>query len=359
MIVLECCGNNIHPAGRGAVWYKTEITVPVVNQFEMAAFIIEEMEKEGRSIKAESRHPLFPERPVQTCHGIMGPFGEHPSTICGEISFALRCKGSFNETAEALLKDCIDFAVEEYCGRYGDKTKAVDPQTGKAKVEQHYCIESEEHGCSVTVYGSSGHMGSVMENDNAITKMSYMVRSLLRSRSMIERLAGTFTLELRGHDDMERLILEGGQGFVPTHSIKEVQDRIKKAAERGAASYLLFCGKDPRLPEARIHSSFEKLHNNAFERPPDSKQVRTALTAGRDAGIIDPAHQISGWAVSCDARIFADEYPAMPIITGGAGRLEHAHSAAEHIDLGELLNGTVFLADYIIKEIAEEKRKSE
>ena len=53
----------------------------------MFAFVNEEMEKEGAAIRAESRHELFPQRPVQTCHGIIGPFGEHPSRICGEVSF--------------------------------------------------------------------------------------------------------------------------------------------------------------------------------------------------------------------------------------------------------------------------------
>ncbi len=359
MIVLECCGNKIHPAGRGAVWYKTEITVPSVNQFEMAAFIIEEMEKEGRSIKAESRHPLFPERPVQTCHGIMGPVGEHPSTICGEISFDIRFNREQNGETAVLLQDCIDFAVEEYCGRYGDKTKVTDPKTGKAKVDRHYRTEADDSGLRVTVYGSSGHMGSIMENDNAITKMTYMLRALIRSRARIERETGAITLTLRGHEDPRHLVLEGGQGFVPTHSIEEVQERIRTSAEKGAAAYLLHTGADPREAQGQVRTTFCKLHNNAFERSPDSKQVRTALAAGRDAGIIGADHQISGWAVSCDARLFADEYPDMPIITSGAGKLEHAHSAGEHIDLQELFKGTVFLADYIVKEIAARKRKAE
>ena len=44
---------------------------------------------EGEAIRQESDHPLFPHRPVQTCTGILGPFGVHPSAICGEVGFEL------------------------------------------------------------------------------------------------------------------------------------------------------------------------------------------------------------------------------------------------------------------------------
>ena len=50
---------------------------------------------EGEAIRQESDHPLFPHRPVQTCTGILGPFGVHPSAICGEVGFelSLSCRG--------------------------------------------------------------------------------------------------------------------------------------------------------------------------------------------------------------------------------------------------------------------------
>ena len=91
VLVSECTGLRVHPANRGAVWYRAELRPPPeIPAIEMSAFVIEEMEKEGAAIRAESRHALFPQRPVQTCHGIIGAFGEHPSRICGRVSFHIR-----------------------------------------------------------------------------------------------------------------------------------------------------------------------------------------------------------------------------------------------------------------------------
>src|SRR5690606_25946698 len=148
------------------VWYKLEGRLPGANLFECAAFIIEQLEHEGRSIKSESRHPLFPHRPVQTCHGIIGDCGEHPSRINGKVSFDLQfAPGATPAKARQLVEDVINFAVEEYCGRYGDKTRVNDAKTGKPKVDHHYDLAESANGFTVTVHGSSGHMGSILEND--------------------------------------------------------------------------------------------------------------------------------------------------------------------------------------------------
>jgi hypothetical protein len=54
--VCECTGLKLHPANRGAVWYRAELRPPAgVSAFEMFPFVNEEMEKEGAAIRAESR----------------------------------------------------------------------------------------------------------------------------------------------------------------------------------------------------------------------------------------------------------------------------------------------------------------
>src|ERR1700722_14844877 len=54
ILVGECAGLKIYPANRGAVWYQAELKPPRgVSAFEMSAFVIEEMEKEGAAIRAE------------------------------------------------------------------------------------------------------------------------------------------------------------------------------------------------------------------------------------------------------------------------------------------------------------------
>ena len=92
VIVFEITGNKAHPANRGALWYKVELdgtTDDRVNVSEMQAYVVLAIETEGRKIKSESIHPLFPTRPVQTCQGILGNYGVHPSAVNDEVGFNL------------------------------------------------------------------------------------------------------------------------------------------------------------------------------------------------------------------------------------------------------------------------------
>ena len=128
ILVGECTGLKFYPANRGAVWYRAQLKPPAgVSVLEMFAFVNEELEKEGAAIRAESRHDLFPQRPVQTCHGIIGPFGEHPSRICGKVSFQVQFDRSPGKATELLVRDCLESGLADYIGRYGDKTKVTDP----------------------------------------------------------------------------------------------------------------------------------------------------------------------------------------------------------------------------------------
>jgi acetylornithine deacetylase/succinyl-diaminopimelate desuccinylase-like protein len=347
MLVVECTGNRIHPANRGAVWYQAQLTLAGASCFEMFAFVNEEMEREGRAIKAESRHPLFPQRPVQTCHGVIGHVGEHPSRICGEVSFSLGFERPPTAEAEALVRDCLEFALAEYVGRYGDKTRAHDPSSGKPKVARHFDLRREHCALIVDVHGSAGHMGSIDENDGAITKMAAMVRALVASkRKLVERAAGPVTLELAGRRENGTLRLEGGQGFVPTHSMDEVMVRMRAAAERGAEAYLRKIGRSESGAEvARV--TYDKLHNAAFDGDPDSPAMRRAAAAARRCGLWDD-QPITGWTVSCDARLFATEHPGMPVLTFGPGHVGHAHSDQEQLSIDELVPAVQFLAAYLI-----------
>ena len=97
ILVLECTGNRLHPANRGAVFIKCEGRLADADDLGQAspslleafALAILALLDEGDAIRQESDHPLFPHRPVQTCTGILGPFGVHPSAICGEVAFEL------------------------------------------------------------------------------------------------------------------------------------------------------------------------------------------------------------------------------------------------------------------------------
>jgi acetylornithine deacetylase/succinyl-diaminopimelate desuccinylase-like protein len=56
-----------------------------------------------------------------------------------------------------------------------------------------------------------------------------------------------------------------------------------------------------------------------------------------------------GWTVSCDSRLFATEYPGMPVLTFGAGKLAHAHADNEQLDIEELRSAVEFLAIFLLR----------
>ena len=347
ILVGECAGLNIYPANRGAVWYKAELKPPHgISAFEISAFIIEEMEKEGAAIRAESRHKLFPQRPVQTCHGIIGPFGEHPSRICGETRFTVQFDVKPDAAAESLLHDCLESGLAQYIGLYGDKTK-VKAATGKPMVSRHYDVKRRGKGFEVAVHGATGHMGAIRERDGAITKMAQLVRSLVLSEAKLSALAGPMRLELSGASD-DSLILEGGQGFVPTHGIEEVMTRMRQAAQNGAEQYLRRCGRF-ESGEQTVTVVYEKLHNAAFDGDPGSPSMRNAIAAARVCGIWQEK-PVTGWTVSCDARLFATEYPGMPVLTFGPGELAFAHSDQEQISLRDVAKAAEFLALFLLRQ---------
>ena len=355
VLVFETAENGIYPANRGAVWYQTELKIEgtenadkTLNLLEMSCFVIEELETEGRALRAESRHPLFPERPVQTCHGIIGPYGEHPSRICGEVQFKILWDKDPDDSVSCLITDIFDSTIAAYCSLYGDKTRDIDPESGKPKVETHYDLKSSARELIVSVHGSTGHMASISENDGAITTMACMVRGLIASRAKIENSGQSFELSFVGHKDPARLEMEGGQGFVPTHNIKEITQRIEGAILRGVRGYLNIAGSGENA-SSLVRTSFNKLQNNAFEGDPDSQSVSRAIESARACGMWQE-QKVRGLSVSCDARLFADEYPHMPVLTSGPGHLEFAHSDQEHIDLEDLRKSVAFLSLFVLRQ---------
>jgi len=351
VLVAECTGLKIYPANRGAVWYRAELTAPAgVSPVEMAAFVIEEMEKEGSAIRAESRHPLFPQRPVQTCHGIIGQFGEHPSRICGHVGLCIEFERKVDNASETLLDDTLAAGLTGYIGLYGDKTKVTDASTGKPVVARHYQLRRTGAVFKLDVYGATGHMGAIRERDGAVTKAAHLIRSLVFSKERLEAGGGEMRVDLdHGASNTtpnSPLILEGGQGFVPTHSIEQIMTRLRRAAERGADHYLGRLGrKEPG--EAVVKVTYEKLHNVAFDGDPESAAMRHALQTAKFCGLASN-EPVLGWPVSCDARLFATEYPDMPVLTFGPGQLVHAHSDNEQIDIDEIRSAAEFLAVFLL-----------
>jgi hypothetical protein len=194
----------------------------------------------------------------------------------------------------------ITTAVAKYCDRYGDKTRENDPRTNRPKVDHHFEIRVLDHAIAVNVLGKAGHMGAILECDNAITKAAYVVQGLVGENRHSALLSGAAQFDLcldpRLATGREReLVLEGGQGFVPTHDIKEIQWRLTGAVQTGVRQYCEAIGIPYSTEMAKV--TFEKLHNDAFEQPVDSPAMRAAIYACKRAGLWKD-EPIVGWTVS-------------------------------------------------------------
>ena len=120
---------------------------------------------------------------------------------------------------------------------------------------------------------------------------------------------------------------------------------MKRAVSDAAEAYCRERGV-PFAPHLAT-MSFDKLHNDAFARDPADPAVRAFVECVRAAGIGVP-EPLRGWDVSCDARIFAREYPESAIITFGAGALEHAHSAQEQVSVDDLVSAAKAVARFAL-----------
>jgi acetylornithine deacetylase/succinyl-diaminopimelate desuccinylase-like protein len=344
-IIHEITGNLPHPANRGCVWYQCALRsagVAGVKTVEMWPFVIWQLEIEGAKIKAEGKHPLFKPEHIQTNHGILGVYGKHPSAVNDHVALTMSIAGVANPDRLAMrVSEIVEAAIRKYVQRYGDKTKEPDPETGKPKVERHYKLQVTTPGSSpvlrLDVYGKAGHMGAVASCDGAITKAAFIMLALLQAgRTFAQIKAQGRFADAQG--DLDPLVLEGGQGFVPTHDMEQVMQRMRQAAAQGVQDYCQFFGLayKPEMSEMR----FDKLHNNAFACPVDSPAMQSFRWAYQATN--KPWPEAAGWQVSCDARIFARQ--GHNVVTFGPGNLKEAHSDSEYLDLRQMQEGLTLSA---------------
>ena len=353
LVILECTSNRIHPANRGAVHIKCQVGLDgprlpeshnPISPLESMVYGILELDEEGDSIKKESRHRLFPHRPVQTCTGMIGPFGDHPSTLCGELEFRLSglAEGTDLQTIAKILRK----GLSAYVAKHGDKTRSRDTATGRRKVHHHLSLRAAgANDLLIKVHGASGHMGSLLINDSALTKWAYIAKELIESRLKSEL---SFSMHLGDVQPGNPVIFEGAQGFLPTHGIEEIMKRTAAALSRGVKRYL-------RLLDAEESSifcdvSFKKLHNDAFASRIRPRTLRRVKRTAIETGLMQKGQQLLGWDVSCDSRLFAKAKPSLSVLTTGVGNLEQAHSDKEMLYIPDLFRFIEFLTVFVIRE---------
>ena len=128
----------------------------------------------------------------------------------------------------------------------------------------------------------------------------------------------------------DNCIVEGGMGFLPNRDIDDIKRELRDWIHDRGGEWL------------RDHFTirYDKLHNAAYEVPPDHPFVTCMQGAAPLAGV---SEVLKGWTVSCDARLYP-RVADMPVITLGPGKLVHAHSTNEQVDLGDILTSAKMYA---------------
>jgi len=318
-VVCEPTELGICTAAPGEVWYRADLPVPPDRAAEAAADLVIALEEAGNAIREESDHPLFPDRPVLTNHGIIGPFGSGPARVNDRIELEVR-----SDLDLATVEQVARRAVDQYVADYGEQP----PEPGTADPHRHLSVEPLADGCCrITLHGGPDEVNRPDRCDSAAVKAAYVILDLADLREPNKAV----DIRLAGHS-APTLVVEGSQTFLPTHGVEEVCDRIGRAARSA-------------LPRAEV--TFERRHNDAFDRPRDSALAVYAEQAAERAGV--PAAPPAGSSRSSDARIFADFFPDRDVIVFGPGRPDLAHGPDEQIDLRRLAAGARTLAFLVLE----------
>lgn len=336
IVVAEPSSLLPYPANRGAVWFAASLSVTDearrADLYGLYAVVADALMAEGRRIREESSHPMFnAPKDAQTCFGILGPFGAHPSSACDDVELRWPLDGepkeSVLEQARSVIANALTAAIDG--ARLVHATK--DPEVTLSGSEE----QPEIH---VRITARGGHMGSHERDSDALAKAAELILAMKREGFGCPTWPGAQTA----------FTLEGGQGFLPDRPLENLQQRMSRAFDEGVDKACREFGIERALIEASI--TFDKLHNAAFcsaTDAPGGESLGRAIAALEESGM----PELRGWKASCDARIFARQCP--DVTTFGPGALEVAHSADEAIELQDILD----MAAYFVHAVLQKDRR--
>jgi len=344
-IICECTSNTPFPANRGAMWFQMDLDTSAggFNTAQIVPFILFELAKEGQQLRAETNQPLFPREYVQVNLGSLNSFGKHPATVNDYVAyeFTVSNPGMSHEKLTSQLNGIIDSAIAYYTQSYADRTRELHPETKQPKLRKHYLLtdvsgEGGKFRYELEIFGIGGHMGAMLQCDNALIKTGYIMQALVRTLLAQPGVDVEFHLA-EPQTDTTRLTLMGGVGFTPSHRMADLQSRLREAAHRGIKRY----NENARttIPVQSAKMTFDKLHNEAYASPTDGPGMRAFHSAFESLDI--PWPKPKAWRASCDARIFGNN--GYNTVTFGPGDLADAHGDHEKIQIPELQKGLQIL----------------
>lgn len=200
--------------------------------------------------------------------------------------------------------------------------------------------------------GKSVHMGRTWEGVNAIEKAMKVI-------SLFRKYEKKLIAESKGHPLFReykqpvqinigmisggdwpstvpgKAVVEGGVGFLPNKRMEAVKEDLRN---------VILSSGDQWLKEHFI-LEFPKLHNAAYQIPTNHSLPVTMYNAALKANL---PSKITGYIVSCDARLF-NEPGHMPVIVFGPGSISKAHSTQENIRVSEILKATEALIYFLME----------
>ncbi|MGQ9513733.1 MAG: M20/M25/M40 family metallo-hydrolase [Thermoproteota archaeon] len=364
ILVAEATDLIPHRANRGALWFKVRLSCGTqrVEPLMTLSNVILSLEEEGDKILQETSEGIFLKEHVQTSHGIVSAmpcnkthevrFGQHPSTVNGYVKFTV-----LTDVGPETIREEIDRSIKLYVAKYGDKTLEIDPETGSPKVSRHFNIVERRTDAGIAydveIFGKTGHMGAIRQCDCAIIKMAYVLNDLRRLTLKRDSKIHVFFSGCEG-SNVNQIVLEGGQGFTASHNLEDIQSRITSAVNKGISNYLSALHLPPNSIE--VETSFDKLHNDAYESPEDSDAWNSMIEACRLTGLPLNGEEKRAWRVSCDARVYAKAPKILDpsrsirnVITFGAGSLRYAHSDVEQVATSDILIAGSTMAIWAMK----------
>ena len=234
IMVCECTGLKFHPANRGAVWYRADLQTPARRLALRDVRLRQRGDGEGG--RGHSRR-----EPARALSPTAGPdLPRHHRPLRRASQPDLR-RSQFHHPVrpparraqpKLLVRDCLEAGLAGYIGLYGDKTKVTDPATGKPMVARHYDLRREGKGfrsdCARRDRPHGRHPRTRRRHHQDGPPGPQPGRFQGTAGSQRWRSLGAAShLGGQAIAGATPLVLEGGQGFVPTHDINEVMERLR------------------------------------------------------------------------------------------------------------------------------------
>jgi len=230
-------------------------------------------------------------------------------------------------------------------GFKADGVLVLEPTDHNIFVAHRGCLQF-----TIEVKGKQAHLGNKRYGVSAIEKAATIIQALVRYEDrLIEESRGYPLFEkyeypgqmnvgiIKGGDFFsivpDSVVMEGGIGFLPDRSIRQVERELHQVVENL---------QDPWLKD-NVRISFNGIKNEPYQMPPRHQFPETLL---KTLCALGRHPEITGMMATCDARYYFNQ-GGMPSIVYGGKNSRQSHAKNEHADILDLLDTAVDYAVFL------------